>query len=283
MKVRVGFVGLGNQGKPIAAQYVRAGFETTVYDLSRDAVEDLVAEGASAATTTREVAERSDVVGICVPADHHVRQVCLGSEGLIASMDAGDIIAIHSTIQPETAIEVAAEAAKRGVGVLDACVTGGATAAEAKRLTFMVGGEEEHLERVRPLLDVMAKSVIHAGPVGQGCVLKLCINLITYTLWSAMVESAELAKSAGLPLELLEEAGVSNGQITPMMKQFLDVREAPEEVRTSEAYQATFRSHTAIAEKDLDWALALARKSGVRLPVAGLLAQRMDEIYGLIE
>jgi 3-hydroxyisobutyrate dehydrogenase-like beta-hydroxyacid dehydrogenase len=90
-----------------------------------------------------------------------------------------------------------------------------------------------------------------------------------------------LAKGAGLPLELLEEACLSNGQMTPMMKQFHDIREAPEEVRESEAYQAEFKNHTAIAEKDLDWALRLARSSGVRLPVAALLAQRMSEIYGV--
>jgi 3-hydroxyisobutyrate dehydrogenase-like beta-hydroxyacid dehydrogenase len=274
---------LGNQGKPIATQYVRAGFDATVYDISKQAMDDLVAEGAVAAATPSEVGGRSDVVGICVPADHHVREVCLGPQGLLAAMEPGSVIAIHSTIQPDTAREMAAEGAKTGVGVLDACVTGGAAAAEARSLTFMVGGEDAVLEKARPVIDVTAKTVIHAGPVGRGCILKLCINLITYTLWSAAHESAELAEAAGLPLELLEQAGASNGQITPMMKQFLAARAVPEEVRASEAYQAIFRSHTAIAEKDLDWALALARKSGVRLPVAGLLAQRMDEIYGLIE
>jgi 3-hydroxyisobutyrate dehydrogenase len=281
MGLRAGFIGLGNQGKPIAANLARSEYETTVYDVVPDAVSDLVAEGASAASTPMEVGGRSDVVGICVPADHHVLDVCMGAEGLIAGLAPGAVITIHSTIQPETAIRVAEEAAKSGIGVLDACVTGGAVGAEGKRLTFMIGGEEQFLEKARPLLEVSAAKIIHAGPIGNGCILKLCINLITYTLWSAMHESAALAKAAGLPLELLEEAGISNGQITPMMKQFLDAREVPDEVHQSESYQALFRSHTMIAEKDLDWALALARKSNVRLPVAGLLAQRMGEIYGL--
>jgi len=281
MGLRAGFIGLGNQGKPIAVNLARSEFETTVYDVVPDAVQEMVADGATAATTPKQVGERSDVVGICVPADHHVLDVCLGAEGLIAGLAPGSVIAIHSTIQPETAIRIAEEASKSGIGVLDACVTGGAAGAEGKRLTFMVGGEEQYLEKARPLLDVSAAKIIHAGPIGNGCILKLCINLITYTLWSAMYESAALAKAAGLPLELLEEAGISNGQITPMMKQFMDVREVPDEKRQSESYQAIFRNHTMIAEKDLDWALALARKSDVLLPVAGLLAQRMGEIYGV--
>lgn len=281
MALRAGFIGLGNQGRPIAKNLATSSFETTVFDIVAEAVEEVVAAGASAASTPRELGERSDIVGICVPADEHVLDVCLGEDGLIAGMSAGGVIAIHSTIQPATAITIFEHASARGIGVLDACVTGGNQTAAAKKLTLMVGGSEADFNRAKPVLEVSAVKIIHAGELGNGAVLKLCVNLVTYTLWSALHESTLLAKGAGLPLELLEEACLSNGQMTPMMKQFHDVREAPESVRESEAYKSQFRNHTAIAEKDLDWALRLARSSGVKLPVAALLAQRMSEIYGV--
>jgi 3-hydroxyisobutyrate dehydrogenase len=281
MALRAGFIGLGNQGRPIAVNLAKSDFKTTVFDVAQSAVVALVAAGAESAATPRQVGEQSDVVGICVPADDHVREVCLGPDGLIAGMSAGGVIAIHSTIQPATAIELAEEASKFDIGLLDACVTGGKVAAEAKRLTLMVGGDKAHFDRAEPVLEISAAKIIHAGALGNGCVLKLCVNLMTYTLWSALHESTVLAKGAGLPIELLEEACLSNGQMTPMMKHFMDVREQPEAVRESAEYKAEFRNHTAIAEKDLDWALRLARSCGVQLPVAGLLAQRMGEIYGV--
>ena len=101
MAIRVGFIGLGNQGKPIAAHLAPAGFETTVYDLADEPVQELVAGGARAAKSPREVGERADVIGICVPADEHVRAVVYGEDGLLAGVKPGAVIAIHSTILPE--------------------------------------------------------------------------------------------------------------------------------------------------------------------------------------
>ena len=127
--IRVGFIGLGNQGKPIAAHLAPAGFETCVYDIAEQPVEELVAGGAKAAATPRELGERADVVGICVPEDAHVRAVVFGDDGLLAGMTPGGVILIHSTVLPETAVELGAAAAKRDVAVMDACVTGGAARA----------------------------------------------------------------------------------------------------------------------------------------------------------
>src|SRR5262249_37931215 len=106
MSLRVGFIGLGNQGKPIAAHLAPSGFATTVYDLAPEPVSELVAGGARAASSPREVGERSDVIGICVPADEHVRAVVYGEDGLLAGTKPGAVIAIHSTILPDTAIEI---------------------------------------------------------------------------------------------------------------------------------------------------------------------------------
>ncbi len=279
--IRVGFIGLGNQGRPIAAHLAPAGFETAVYDIDPAAVEEVAGTGARAATSPREVGERSDVVGICVPEDEHVRSVVLGEAGLLEGLRPGSVIAIHSTILPRTAEELGAAAARHGVLVLDACVTGGAARAQQKQLTYLVGGEAEALEKARPMLEVSSVKVIHAGPLGAGAKLKLCINLITYIQWAAAFESFHLARAIGLPQEVLEEAGQSNGQLTPLMVAFLALHKAPEEARRSEAMQKNLRGFLHVAEKDLAWALQLAREAEVALPVGALVSQLLARIYGV--
>ena len=150
MAIRVGFIGLGNQGKPIAAHLAPAGFETTVYDIAKDPVEELVATGAKAAATPREVGAAADVVGICVPEDEHVRAVVFGDDGLLAGLSAGSVVLIHSTVLPATVEEVGRAAAAKNVEVLDACVTGGAARAQNRQLTYLVGGSEAAFEKARP-------------------------------------------------------------------------------------------------------------------------------------
>jgi 3-hydroxyisobutyrate dehydrogenase len=280
--IRVGFIGLGNQGKPIAAHLAPAGLQTTVYDIVPEPVEELVSGGAKAAASPREVGAEVDVVGICVPDDAHVLSVVSGDDGLLAGMAAGSVILIHSTILPETAAEVAEAAAAKGVAVMDACVTGGAARAESKQLTYLVGGSEEALEKARPYFEATTElPVIHAGELGSGAKLKLCINLITYIQWSAAYESMALARAIGLPQEVLEDAGRANGQMTDLMIAYLAGHKLPEEARKSEGFQSLMRGHMTIAEKDLAWALQLARKSGVSLPVASLVSQSMARLYNV--
>jgi 3-hydroxyisobutyrate dehydrogenase len=279
MSIRVGFIGLGNQGKPIAAHLAPAGFETTVYDIAQAPVQELVATGARAAASPREVGERADVIGICVPEDDHVRAVVNGPDGLLAGVKPGAVIAIHSTVMPSTAIEIAEAARPLGVAVLDACVTGGAARAQQKQITFMVGGDAAALEKARPYLEATSMKVIHAGPLGDGAKLKLCVNLITYIQWAAAFESFKFAEALGLSQEVLEEVGQSNGQLTSMMVAYRAGLKLPEAVRKTEPFQAQMRSHAAIAEKDLAWVLALARELGISLPVGGLVSQLMARIY----
>jgi 3-hydroxyisobutyrate dehydrogenase len=205
----------------------------------------------------------------------------LGEDGVLAGAASGAVIAIHSTILPETAIELAAEAAGREVEVIDACVTGGAARAASRQLTYLVGGSAAALDRARPLLECTAERVIHAGELGNGAKLKLCLNLITYIQWAAAFESHALATALGLPDDVLEEAGLSNGQITPLMQAYLAGLKLPPEVRTSDAVQSLMRGHMNVAEKDLAWALTLARGAGVSLPVGGLVSQLMARLYGV--
>ncbi len=281
MTLRTGFIGLGNQGKPIALHLVPSGFETIVYDVVAAPVAELVEGGARAARSPREVAEHADVVGICVPEDDHVRAVICGEEGLLAGAKPGLVIAIHSTIQPTTAEEIGAAADERGVAVLDACVTGGAARAAEKQLTFMVGGEAAVLERVRPYLEATSIKIIHAGPLGCGAKLKLCLNLITYIQWAAAYESFNLAQAVGLPDGLLEDAGEASGQMTPLMLAYLALHKTHAEARRGESMQATLRGFMLTAEKDLAWALSMARKAEVALPVGALVSQMMARLYGV--
>ena len=284
MRIRAGFIGLGNQGKPIAAHLPAAGFETLVYDIAQEPVQELVAAGAKAAATPRELGANADVVGICVPEDAHVRAVVFGDDGLLAGMTPGGVILIHSTILPETAVEVAEAAAAKDVAVMDACVTGGAARAESKQLTYLIGGPAAALEKARPYFEATTDvPIVHAGELGNGAKLKLCINLITYIQWAAAYESMALARAIGLPQEVLERAGRANGQLTDLMVSYLAVHKVPEEARRSEGFQALMRNHANIAEKDLAWALQLARKSGVALPVGSLVSQSMARLYNLAD
>jgi len=282
MSLRVGFIGLGNQGKPIAAHLAPAGFETTVYDIAEAPVQELVAGGAKAATSPRELGANADIVGVCVPEDAHVISVVLGDDGLLAGMRAGGVILIHSTVLPATADQVRDAASEKDIAVLDACVTGGAARAQSRQITYLIGGPEDAIEKARPYFEATTEvPVIHAGELGNGAKVKLCINLITYIQWAAAYESMTLAKAVGLPIETLEEAGRSNGQLTEMMLQFMTGHKLPDEVRNQESFQDLMRNHMNIAEKDLAWALRLAREAGIALPVGGLVSQSMARLYGV--
>ena len=279
--MRAGYIGLGNIGKPLAERLVKGGLETTVFDLDEAPVRELVAGGALAARSPREVAERSDVIGICVPEDKHVRAVIGGPDGLLAGAKPGSVVLIHSTILPATAIELGKEASSRGVSLLDACVTGGEQRARLGTCTYMVGGDEDAHEKARPFLEKSSERVIHAGALGNGAKLKLCLNVMTYLQWAAAYEPFKLAQAIGLPTEILEQAGRANGQLTEMMALFLNGVKLPDEARRSDAYQKFVRGHLHTAEKDLAWALTLAREAGVALPAAALASQSMARIYGV--
>lgn len=279
--VRTGFVGLGNIGLPMAKRLLASGRPTTVYDLAADPLRALVEAGARAAGSPRELAAASDVIGVCVRDDDDVRAVFGGPDGLLAGAAPGTVVAIHSTVQPGTVIAMGETAAGRGVAVIDACVTGGAAGAAQGALTVMAGGEPGHIDRARPLLDAFARKVVATGPLGSGCKVKLCNNLMTYLAWTAAYEATLLARAAGLSQEVLEEVTAANGNLTEPMRAFLALHKTPEETRRSAGFQALMRGFVEVAEKDLAATLTLARASGVALPGAGLASQIMARVYAL--
>lgn len=281
MALRAGFVGLGRIGAPMAERLVGAGLETTVFDVRPEAAEPLMGKGARAAASPRELAAACEVVGVCVRDDDDVRAVLAGEEGLLAGAKAGLVVAVHSTVLPGTVRALGAEAAARGVALLDACVTGGPTGAAQGTLTVMAGGEAEAVERARPFFDAFARQVVHAGPLGSGAAVKLCNNLMTYLGFLSAFEATFLAREAGLTTEAFEAVTRANGNLTDQMRAFLALHRAPEASRRSEGFQAMLRDVTTLAEKDLAATLAFARELGVALPGAGLCAQLMARVYGL--
>jgi 3-hydroxyisobutyrate dehydrogenase-like beta-hydroxyacid dehydrogenase len=278
-RARVGFVGLGYIGKPMAQKLRAAGLDTAVFDIAAEPVQELVAAGASAASSPRAVAAECAVVGVCVQTDDQVRSVVTGEDGLLAGAKPGLVIVVHSTIVPATVQALNALAAKQGVEVVDACVSGNTRAADPMFKLF-VGGEAEQVAKIRPYLEAIAADrVIHTGALGTGCTAKICLNLITYLQWTAAFESQLLARASGLPLEVLEQVGRSNGQLTDMMVAYLALFKMPEAAIRSDAMQHYLHTQMHNAEKDLACALQLARESGVTLPGAALVSQIMARIY----
>lgn len=279
--MRTGFVGLGYIGKPMALRLPAAGLETTVFDVVSGPVQELTGAGARAGASAAEVAAACDVVGVCVQTDAQVRTVIQGEEGLLAGAKSGLVIAVHSTILPSTVLAMNALAAKQGVEVVDACVSGNIRAADPM-FKLYVGGEAEQVERIEPYLAAIAAAgVIHTGVLGSGCKAKICLNLVTYLKWMAAFEGSALATATGLTIEMFERVGRSNGQLTDMMVAYLGTHKMPEAMRRNEAFQTYVRTQMLIAEKDLACALDLAREAGVSLPGAALVSQLMARIYAI--
>lgn len=195
---RVGFIGLGSQGGPIARRIVESGFPLTVWARRSESLEPYADTAASTASTPAEVGAASDVVGICVVSDGDVEDVLLRPDGVLAGMAAGGVVAIHSTIHPGTCARVAGHAARRGVGVVDAPVSGGGGAAAQRKLLVMVGGEDEHVAQCRPVFDAFADPVIYLGPLGMGQMAKLVNNLVFTALVTVGLETFAFADELGM-------------------------------------------------------------------------------------
>ncbi len=281
MALRAGFIGLGEMGAPMARWLVEKSLETAVYDLRPESVEELRKAGARPAASCRELAGQADVIGVCVRDDADVRAAVLGPDGALAGASAGAIVALHSTIRPSTVLEVARAASQRGVGVVDAPITGGAAGARNGTLCYMVGGEAELVERCRPVFETSASRIVHTGALGTGAATKLCNNLMTYLSFLSAFEATHLADCAGLSRDALFEVTRANGNLTDPMRAYLGLHAAAAERGEDESFQAMLRGYTELAEKDLAVTLEFAREQGVALPGAALCQQLMARVYGL--
>jgi len=209
----IGFIGLGNMGAPMAANLVKAGHQVTGFDIVAGRAEALAAKGGRAAAMPAEAAEAGEVVITMLPAGPDVRAVYLGHGGVLGRARKDALLIDCSTIDVETARDVAADAADAGFDMLDAPVSGGVIGAETAVLTFMVGGSVEAFERARPLLAAMGRTIVHAGPAGNGQAAKICNNMILGISMIAVCEAFSLAEQLGLaPQALFDISAKSSGQ-----------------------------------------------------------------------
>jgi 2-hydroxy-3-oxopropionate reductase len=198
MSERIGFVGLGIMGRPMARNLLEAGYEVVVYNRSQGKVEELTAEGAKAAESPREVAEKSNITIIMLPGPPEVEEVIGGENGLIEGAREGSLIIDMSTSSPILARELACSARERGVGILDAPVSGGDVGAIEGTLSIMVGGNEEDFKRARPLLEIMGKTIVHVGDAGAGHqVVKAANQIVVALIIEAVSEALVLGERAG--------------------------------------------------------------------------------------
>nr|WP_312508083.1 3-hydroxyisobutyrate dehydrogenase [Pseudomonas luteola] len=206
--MRIAFIGLGNMGAPMAHNLLKAGHALTVFDVNAQAVAALAEAGAKAANSARDAVLECELVITMLPAAAHVRSVYLGEEGLLAALPDGAVAVDSSTIDPQTAREVAQVAAGRGIAMADAPVSGGTGGAQAGTLTFMVGATPELFNLIQPVLSDMGRNIVHCGEVGTGQVAKVCNNLLLGISMIGVAEAMALGDALGIDTKVL--AGIIN-------------------------------------------------------------------------
>jgi len=213
MKKQIGFIGLGVMGKPMAKNLMKAGYSLCVYDIVQEPVKELVAAGAKAARSAREVGEKAEIVITIVPSSKEVKEVYLNEDGVLAGIKTGSIIIDMSTIDPIVSQEVAAAAQKKNVEMLDGPVSGGQGGAIEGTLTIMVGGKEEIFRQCQDLFAAMGKNIYYCGPVGSGEISKIVNNMVLAICMQATCEGMILGTKAGVqPKTLFEIISKSSGQ-----------------------------------------------------------------------
>ncbi len=211
--MRIGFIGLGNMGGPMAANLVKAGHDVAAFDMSKEAVERAVAAGARAHNSAADAAGDAEAVVTMLPAGQHVRQVYLGDNGLLKTAGKGALFIDSSTIDVATARDVHAAAKAARLDFVDAPVSGGVGGAAAGTLTFMVGGEEAAFGRAKPILEKMGKNIFHAGGAGNGQAAKICNNMLLAISMIGTCEAFVLAEKLGLDHEtLFKISSTASGQ-----------------------------------------------------------------------
>lgn len=206
--MKIGFIGLGHMGNPMARNLLKHGHALKVFDVVPDLVKKLTDLGCESATSAAKCAEGVEVLITMLPSSPHVRSVYLGEQGVLASAGAATLLIDSSTIDPHTARDVAMEARARRLTMVDAPVSGGTGGAEAGTLTFMVGGEAANFEKAKPILAAMGKNIVHCGGAGNGQVAKICNNMMLAIEMIATAEGMALAAKLGMDPKVF--AGIAN-------------------------------------------------------------------------
>jgi 3-hydroxyisobutyrate dehydrogenase len=262
---RIGFIGLGNMGLPMAQNLIKAGHAVAGFDLSEYAAERLGVGGGTRASSVADACREAEIVITMLPAGEQVRDVYLGTQGVLEAASAGTLLIDSSTIDVDTAREVAHAAADRELAMIDAPVSGGVAGAQGASLTFMVGGTVDAFERAQPVLERMGKTIVHAGAAGNGQAAKICNNMILGVSMIVVSEAFLLAEKLGLDAQKLYDiSSKSSGQCWSLTS-YCPV---PGPVPTSPAnrdYKAGFTA--AMMLKDLKLAQIAARATRATTPL----------------
>jgi 3-hydroxyisobutyrate dehydrogenase len=265
----VGFIGLGKMGRPMSRNIMQGGYPLIVANRSQSVVQELVAEGATAAATPAELAAKAEIICLCLPVPATVEAVVLGQDGVIEGIRPGSIVVDFSTIGPSTCRSVAGALAKKGAGYLDAPVSGGTTGAEAGTLTVMVGGDAGQYEQAVPILNRVGKKIVFAGPVGAGAVVKLMNQLLVGINLAGAAEAMVLGVKAGVDAQLLYETIASaTGNSLQLQRCF------PEMILKGN-FEAMFSVD--LLHKDLNLGVEVGKDTRVRLLLGALATQVFEE------
>jgi 2-hydroxy-3-oxopropionate reductase len=269
LKMKIGFIGLGIMGKPMSKNLIKAGYQLIVSDFNKNAVSELEQLGAEVAATPKEIAEKSDIVITMLPNSPNVKQVALGENGLIEGAHEGLVYIDMSSIAPAASQEVYKVLVEKGVDMLDAPVSGGEPKAIDGTISVMVGGKKEVFEKVKPVLEAMAGSVVLVGEIGAGNVTKLANQVIVALNIAAVSEAFVLSQKAGVNPEAVFEAirgGLAGSTVL----------EAKAPMMLDRNFNPGFRINLHI--KDLTNAMEAGHEVGAPLPLTSAVLEMM---YGL--
>lgn len=283
---RVGFVGLGNIGKPMALRLAAAeDLDVVVFDVAPEPVAELVAAGATGVDSVGTMINKVDIMCVMVRDDDQVRDVL--EQALATLRPRNDMMpvpfVVHSTVSPQTPAELQAMI-NRVCGfamlVVDAPVSGGAMGAADGSLAIMAGAIEDAFEMAKPVLDVLGNKVVHTGPVGSGTQFKLARNLMHFVAFTAATEAQRLAEAAGLDLVALGEVVRHTDAITGGPGAIMH-RDSTVPLAEGDFWRGVFEHVATLGEKDLGFAIALGRELGVETPMADLALERLRPGLGL--
>ena len=277
---RLGFIGLGQIGAPMASRWVDWDGGLVVFDVLPAATAPLAERGALVAASPAALAERAGVISLMVRDDAQVREVVAGEDGILQSAERGTVVVIHSTVEADTPAEIAALCEPQGVHVLDAPVSGGAMGAHEGTLALMVGGTDEAVALATPALERLGTLVAHLGPIGAGTRAKLARNLITFASFAAVGEATRLAEAAGVDVARLGDVVRHSDQVTGGPGAVM-LRAGAAPLPGDDGLRPIFEHTRALGEKDLRLAIELGEALGVETPVAVHALEHLGDALGV--
>lgn len=263
--MKLGYIGIGLMGRPMTLRLLAAGHEVTVWNRSREKLAPVLEEGARAADSPAGVARASEIVMMCVTDQHAAGEVLFGTDGVAAGAKRGLVVVDFSSIAPAAARDYAKRLEEKGIGLVDAPVSGGVAGAEKGTLAIMAGGKQEHVERVRPVVMQLAQRFTRMGDSGAGQTTKLCNQVIVGSLIAVIAEAVRLAEAAGVDAKMLPEA-LKGGFADSLPLQVFGARMA------SRTFEPSLGA-VSIMLKDLENAAAVAKETTVPLPMARTAAE----------